>query len=184
MTDSRVAKRYAQALFNIALSQEILQSIEDDLTGICAVVAHSKDLKEFLKSPNHTRVEKIRLLEGVFADRVTALTMHAVRLLLKRSRVQLLEQVKIEYLQLRREHDCVTFAVFSSAEPLDDARKQNLVAKIGAATGKKVESEFEVDPRLIGGVKVTYDNYVLDGTARGYLNRMKERILYDVLKQS
>lgn len=184
MTDARVAKRYARALFNIALRQDILQSVEDDLTGVCAVIAHSRDLKRFLGSPNRTREEKLRLLEGVFSDRVTALTMHAMRLLLKRRREHLVPDLRHEYLKLRREHDRVTFALVESAHPLDQGHRERIVSKIAAATQKKVESEFRVDPALIGGVKVTYDNFVLDGTARGYLNRMKDRILYDLLKQA
>jgi len=184
VTDARVAKRYAKALFNTALQQDILQSVEDDLTGITGVVAHSKDLKRFLGSPNRTREDKLRLLESVFSDRVTALTMHAVRLLLKRRREHMLEHLKVEYLKLRREHDKVTHAVVASAHEIDAAHRDRIVTKISQATGRRVEAEFEVDPRLIGGVKVTYDNFVLDGTARGYLNRMKDRILYDVLKQA
>jgi F-type H+-transporting ATPase subunit delta len=107
-----------------------------------------------------------------------------VRLLLKRRREHLIEHVKIEYVQLRREHDRVTHLLVTSAAPLDDPHRRRIVEKIGAATKKRVEAEFEVDPRLIGGVKVMYDNFVLDGTARGYLERMKDRILYDVLKQA
>lgn len=184
MTDSRVAKRYARALFNIALQQDILQSVEDDLTGVCAVIAHSKDLKHFLGSPNRTREDKMKLLEGIFSDRVTALTMHTVRLLLKRRREVMLELVKLEYLKLRRDHDMVTHALVTSASPLDQPHRDRIVAKIEAATKKRVEAEFVLDPKLIGGVKVMYDNFVLDGTARGYLNRMKNHILYDVLKQA
>lgn len=184
MTDARVAKRYARALFNIAQRQDILQSVEDDLTGICAVIAHSQDLKRFIASPNRTREDKLRLMERTFSDRVTALTMHAVRLLLKRRREHLLEDLKLEYVQLRREHDKVVHVFVQSAQPLDDSQRQRILQKVGAYTGKKVESEFATDDTLIGGVKVTFDNFVLDGTARGYLNRMRDHILYDLLKQA
>ena len=184
MTDARVAKRYAKALFNIALRQDILQSVEDDLTGVCAVIAHSKDLKRFMTSPNHSREDKLRLLERTFSDRVTALTMHAVRLLLKRRREHLIENLKLEYVALRREHDRVVHVFVQSARPLDDSQKDRILAKIAGYTGKRVESEFATDDTLIGGVKVTFDNFVLDGTARGYLNRMRDHILYDLLKQA
>ena len=184
MTDSRVAKRYARALFNTALSQDILQSVEDDLIGVCAVIEHSKDLKRFLKSPNATREQKLRLLETTFSDRVTALTMHAVRLLLKRRREHLLTQVKLEYVILRREHDKVVHVNVESAGPLDPAQRESILAKVADYTGRRVESSFETDATLLGGVKVTFDNFVLDGTARGYLNRMRDRILYDLLKQA
>ena len=184
MTDARAAKRYARALFNIALQQDILQSVEDDLTGVCAVVAHSKDLKRFVTSPSRTREDKLKLLERVFSDRVTALTMHAVRLLLKRRREHLLEDVKAHYIQLRREHDRTVFVLVESARELDQAQRQGIIDKVATKTKRKVESKFEVDQRLLGGAKITFDNFVLDGTARGYLDRMRNRLLYDLLKQA
>lgn len=184
MTDARVAKRYAKALFNTAMQQDILQSVEDDLNGVCAVIAGSKDLKRFMSSPNTTREDKLRLLDRVFSDRVTALTMHAIRLLLKRRREIMLELVRIEFVQLRRTHDKVVFVHVESAKELDQPQREKIAAKIATYTGRRVEATYQVDPKLIGGAKLTYDNYVLDGTALGYLNRMKDRILYDVLKQA
>lgn len=184
MTDSRVAKRYARALFNVALQQDILQSVEDDLTGICAVIAHSKELRRFIANPNATREQKMVLFEKTFSDRVTALTMHTIRLLMKRRRESTIQQLKHEFVILRREHDKVSYLYVTSATPLDPLQREGLVQKIQQATGRRVEADFEIDPKLIGGVKVMYDNFVLDGTARGYLDRMRDKILYDLLKQS
>lgn len=184
MTDSRVAKRYARALFRTALGQDILQSVEDDLTGICGVIEHSAELRRFIGNPRATREMKMRLLDRTFSDRVTALTMHALRLLLKRRREHVIQQVKHEYVQLRREHDKVSHLEVTSARALDATQREGIVTKVERATGRRVEAEFYVDDHLIGGVKVMFDNYVLDGSARGYLDRMKDRILYDLLKQA
>ena len=184
MTDSRVAKRYASALFNTALQEDILQSVEDDLTGICNVLAHSDELRRFMSNPNATRDEKLRLLVRTFSDRVTALTMHALRLLLKRRREHCIQQVRLEYVNLRREYEKVSYMQVASATELDTAQRQAIVSKIESVTGRRVETEFVVDPSLIGGVRATFDNYVLDGSAKGYLERMKDKILYDLLKQA
>lgn len=184
MTDARVAKRYASALFNTALKQDILQSVEDDLEGICATISYSKELKRFLNNPTMSREAKLTLMEKTFGDRVTALTMHAFRLLLKRRREDLIQHVRMEFAELRRNHDNVSYAVIESSMELSDEHKQAIVAKVTEASGRKVEAEFRIDENIIGGVRVTYDNFVLDGTARGYLNRMKDRLLYDLLKQA
>lgn len=184
MTDSRVAKRYARALFNVALKQDILQSVEDDLSGICAVIQHSKELQRFIKNPNATREQKLHLLEKTFSDRVTALTMHAIRLLLKRRRENTIQQLRLEFVQLRRDHDKVSYLHVTSARPLDSLQRESIVNKIQGATGRRIEADFDTDEKLIGGVKVMFDNFVLDGTARGYLDRMRDKILYDLLKQS
>ena len=184
MTDARVAKRYASALFNTALKQDVLQSVEDDLDGICGVISHSPELKRFLSNPTMTREAKLTLMERTFSDRVTALTMHVFRLLLKRRREDLIYHVRHEYAELRRHHSNVSYAIVESSVELSDDHRRRIIEKVTQASGRKVEAEFRIDPNMIGGVRVTYDNYVLDGTARGYLTRMKDRILYDLLKQA
>ena len=184
MTDARVAKRYASALFNTALEQDVLKTVEDDLDGICAVISNSAGLKRFLNNPTMTREDKLALMEKLFSDHVTPLTMHAFRLLLKRRREGLIDHVRAEYAELRRKHENVTYALVESCVKLGDEHRQKIIDKVAQASGKRVEAEFIVSSDIIGGVRVTYDNFVLDGTARGYLNRMKNRILYDLLKQA
>jgi len=184
VTDARVAKRYASALFNTALEQDVLQNVEDDLDGICVVISRSADLKRFLNNPTMTRESKLALMEKLFSDHVTALTMHAFRLLLKRRREDLINHVRMEYAELRRKHENVTYALVETCVKLGDQQRNAIIDKVSQASGKRVEAEFIVSADMIGGVRVTYDNFVLDGTARGYLNRMKNRILYDLLKQA
>lgn len=184
MTDVRVAKRYARAIFSEAHKQGLLQSVEDDLSAMCAVIADSDRLRRFLKSPNATREDKLALFERMFADGVTALTMHAFRLLLKRRRENLIVHVRDEFALLRRENEKVIHAVVSSSYEIDQSQRDAIIEKLASTTGQRVEAEFEIDESIIGGVRVTYGNYVLDGTARGYLERMKVRLLYDLLKQA
>jgi len=66
---------------------------------------------------------------------------------------------------------------------LNDAHRDQLVRRLESVTSKKIEATFVVDPKVMGGVRVMYDNYILDGTVRGALSRLRERLLYDVLKQ-
>ena len=184
MTDSRAAKRYARALFNAALAENIVPSVDDDLAGISAVLAGSARVRNFLQIPTTSEAEKLGLLESAFSDRVTALTMGFIRLLVRKRRDDMIHAIQLEFAELRRQHEGITKAVIESAMELGEDQKNAIVAKIQTATGKRVEPEFRTDSSLMGGVKVTYDNYVLDGTVRGSLNRLRETLIYDLLKQS
>jgi F-type H+-transporting ATPase subunit delta len=75
------------------------------------------------------------------------------------------------------------YATVTSATILDREQQDAIVAKVETVLGKKVEPEFLTDSALIGGVKVAYDNFVLDGTAKGALNKLRDKLRYDLLKQ-
>ncbi len=184
MDDSRVAKRYARALFNTAKREGIVSSVDDDLKAVTTAFRNSAGFRDFLLSPQTDDAQKTGLVTKVFGDRVTALTMSALRLLIAKRRDEEIYAIQKEYAELRRRLDGVTKANVTSAQPLDKAQQDAIIAKIASGTGRSVEAEFDTDPKVIGGVRVIYDDYILDGTVSGQLERMKEKLLYDLLKQA
>lgn len=184
MAEQRVAKRYARALFNTALKLDIVSSVSDDLATVTNAIRNSEGFRVFLHNPRTSDTDKLSIFEKTFGDKITATTLGFIKLLIKKRRDDELTGVKIAYDQLRRDHEKVIRAIIESSAELDDKQKKDIVAKIEEATGKRLETEFAINPELIMGVKVTYGDYVLDGSVRGQLNRMKERLLYDLLKQA
>ncbi len=184
MVDTKVARRYATALFTTAQKNDVVKSVEDDLSAITSLLENDAKFKDFLQSPNVGREEKIRIAEKLFSDRVTALTMQALRLMLVKRREHEIGNIRDEFVALRREHGSVAYLVITSAEALEDDQRKALLTKLQQKLGKTIEADFGIDGRLIGGVRVTYGNYVLDGSVQGSLRRLGERLHHDLLKQS
>ncbi len=182
--DERAASRYARALFAAALKQDIVASVGDDLATIAALLNGSAKFSHLLENPEIPRSEKLGLLERLFSDRVTALTMQAVRLMLQKGRQDSFVEVQRHYAELRRRHENVLKVEITSAELLSAEHEKALIAKLKSATGKDIESTTSVDPKLMGGVRIRYGDFVLDGSVRNSLARMREKLLFDVLKQA
>lgn len=182
--DTRVAKRYARALFNAAENAKVVQPVEADLDAIAGLVKNDPKFRGFLQSPRISRDDKIRIAERLFSDRVTALTMSVLRLMLNKRRENEFEAIREEYVRMRRERGAVLYAVITSAVELTESEKSALIGKLASQSGKSVEPEFHVDASLMGGVKVAVGNYVLDGSVRGSLNLLRDRLKYDLLKQN
>ena len=183
MHDARVARRYANALFATALKNNVVKSVEDDFSGIAGLVDGDKSFREFLISPYVGREEKLKIAERLLSDRITAISMQAVRLMLEKRREAEIRAVYDEFVALRRKHHGVVYAEVSSAEALTKDQEKQIVAKLGLISGKTIEASFSVDPKLIGGVRVRLENTVLDGSLKGGLETLKDRLRHDVLKQ-
>jgi F-type H+-transporting ATPase subunit delta len=184
VSEKRVARRYARALFNVAKKGNVIESVESDLDLVAGLLSRERKFKDFLYSPRVGRDEKLKLLERVFSDRVTAITMKALRLILSKNRHRMFPDLREQYVSLRREFGNVLYAEVASSTHLDDNTRKRILAKLESASGKRVEAEFRMDKTLIGGVKVSYGNYVLDGTIRGGLRRLRDQLRYELLKQA
>lgn len=182
--DARLAKRYASAIYNTAARIDAVDSVEADLKAIASLVKNDPSFRDFLFSPQVGKEEKLTIADKLFSDRVTATTMHAVRLILSKHREAELEGIYEEFVTIRREQGNVVYAAVSSAQEMTDDAKKRLIAKLETKTGRKVEADFKVEPALIGGAKVAFGNYVLDGTVRGSLNRLRDSLRRDLLKQN
>lgn len=183
MEDNRIGRRYAQALFTTALKYDVVKSVEDDLSGIDNLLAKDESFRHFLLAPYTSREEKVKVLDRIFSDRITALTMQVLRVMLEKRRENEITSVFHEYVRLRRENEGSVHAVVTSAEALPADQRQALEAKLSSLLGKRIEAEYTVEPALVGGVRVTYDNFVLDGSVRGAMSKLRERLKYDLLKR-
>lgn len=183
MRDHRIGRRYATALFETALKYDMVKSVEDDLAGIDALLENDPEFRNFLIAPYTSREEKIGILDRMFSDRITALTMQALRVLLEKRREAEIPAVREEYVAMRRKHEGATYVHVTSAEKLDDEQRTALLAKLTTVLARTIEADFDIDPLMIGGLRVAYEGNVMDGTARGSLIKLRERLKYDLLKR-
>lgn len=162
----------------------MVEAVEADFAAISHLVDTHDQFRGFLQTPRISREDKIVIAEKLFSDRITSLSMGMLRLILGKRREAEFEGIREEFVRMRRELGQVTYVVVTSAAALDDGQKRAILDKIASQTGKAVEADFAIDPSLLGGVKVAVGNHVLDGTVRGTLNRLRDRLKYDLLKQS
>lgn len=183
MHDHKVAKRYANALYAEAVKNDVVAAVETDLASISALIADGTEFHDFLLTPHVAREEKIKIADRLFSDRVTALTMYFLRLLLEKRRETEFDTIREEYVTLRREHGNVLYAEVISAKPLEQKYRTALEKKLAEKSGKTVEAVYDVEPNLIGGLKVVYGNHVLDNSVQGTLRRLRDALSRDLLRQ-
>ena len=184
MQDRRVARRYANALYASAKGHGNVAKVEADLDLIAGLLASNSKFGDFLTAPYASTADKAALLRKVFADRIQPLTLSLLERMLDKGREAEIEPVRQEFVEIRRIGDGIVHARITSAGEITEAQRKAIADKVASALGRQVETQFDVDPKLIGGVKVAYENNVLDGTVKGSLARLREQLRYQLLKQN
>jgi F-type H+-transporting ATPase subunit delta len=178
MSQIAVARRYAQALADVAISRGQAKAVEQELAQFAELVRSGQELHSIFASPVVSQKDKLKILSAII-DRThpSETTVNLLRLLLSHYRLQDLEVV---WRQLQRElnkREGILPAEITTAAPIDSAEQQALSSKLAQLTGKRIQLEYKVDPELIAGVVTKVGSVVYDGSVRTRLGTMKRKLI-------
>lgn len=173
MTRRLAAKRYAQAVFEIALERKELEQWQDDLAQITGLKKGAAVIN-WLENPRVSAELKTQYLAQQL--KVSPLGLNLVHLLLDKGRLLLIDEIGDEYQRLLAHHRGLETAEVTTAVPLSDAEKEDLAQRLGTVTGKKVVLKAAVNPEIIGGMTAIINDQLLDGSTRRRLQDLKKAI--------
>ncbi|MFQ5860168.1 MAG: ATP synthase F1 subunit delta [Dehalococcoidia bacterium] len=164
-------KRYARAIFELAIQRGELDQWTTDLESLQAVVA-DREFKAFLEHPKVSLTKKLEALERVLGS-LGPLPRNLLALLTARGLLELLPRIQEEYLRLLDAHYGRERARVVTAVPLEDAEKERIVRFLSYIAGKTVLLNTELEPTILGGMVVRLGDRLLDGSTRTKLHQMK-----------
>lgn len=172
---SKVTKRYSLALYEAAVRDKKLDIIAEDSNNIIGLVKSSKDLRLFFASPVIKKAKKIKVVEAIFADKVSQLSFEFLKLLVNHNRENLVKDILDGFLFLKYESEGKVKAFVKTAVKMDDEEIKKIKEKIDGFTGKNSLPEFTEDNSLIGGFTVQVDDIVLDASIKRQLENLKSK---------
>jgi F-type H+-transporting ATPase subunit delta len=169
MPNETLARRYATAIFQLAAESGDVAGIGRDLHTFVAALAADADVNRFFRSPVIDRAEKSAVIAQAF-DKLNPVALHAILLLIRKRRETLAPEIVAQFDVLERQARGAQTLNVTSARPLTKADLDALVAKLTAAYKTPFDVTQNVDPDLIGGVRITMGDKRIDGTIAGRLD--------------
>lgn len=166
-----LARPYAEAVFALAREAGALNAWSGLLERLATVVADAQ-VQACFGNPRLSSQQITRLLVESTGREVSKEEANFVEILVDNERAQVLPEICELFEQLRSEYEGIRDAVVSSAFPIEPAALAVLTADIEAHFKSKVRVSVEIDPELIGGVRIAVGDEVIDASVRGKLNTM------------
>ena len=169
------ARRYAQAIFQIATAKNNLDEWGKDLKKITAIVKDQQviDMMDDPKVPFTQKAELIKQKLG----KADELVLNLVYLLISKGKLKNAGQISDEYERLQDEHKGIKHAIVTTAVPVDEAEKQKIAVQLEKLTGKKVSVKLQVNPAILGGIIVRIEDTQIDGSVRNKLDLLRKDLV-------
>lgn len=165
-------KRYAQAVFQIALERNELDAWLTELRAIAATMSDPQ-LLSVLGNPR-IRLEQKRQLIDQAVPEVSQLARNLVYLLSARGRLAIIGALAQEYQRLVDAHRGIEHAEVVTAVALEEGDLKRLTSRLSSLLGKEVVVSARVEPDIIGGLIARIGDRLLDGSTRSQLVALKK----------
>lgn len=174
MSVTRIATRYAKSLIDLAIEQGKLPQVNADVNTL-AVAVKNRDLYMMLKSPIISNDKKNAALNALFGSSMDGLTMAYLSLLVNKNRESYLPEIAAEFTTQYKVMQGITSVKVITAAPLSDAVLTDLKARLLASgvTNAHLDLDIKVDPELIGGFVLEFDNKRYDASVVNKLTELK-----------
>ena len=170
------SRRYAEAAFELAIRDKAVDAWADDVATAAQLVGDER-VARIVDNPSRPFAQRQEILDKLLNRRIKPPARRLVALLAERGRLDLLPEIASEYNELLKRQRGIVTAIVTSAAPLTNEEHRALEERLRAMTGATVELQPRIDEGLIGGLTVRIGDQLLDGSVRGRLERLRERLI-------
>src|SRR5438105_11820476 len=179
MLKGAIARRYAEAIFDIARRQNTVDRTFDDVREIARLFAHRK-LAYLLREPKVPAQRKETAIRQALTSKVLPTSLNLALLVVQRELVEIMPNIASELERLVLDYKNQAKAEVTTARPMDDAQLAEVKQALERRTGKTILISTKVQPDILGGVVARVGDQVIDGSIRTRLGMLRQQLLRGV----
>ena len=170
-----LARPYAEALFQVAEKGDLKQASAE--LDALAVVAANPQLRQFTDAPKSGAAQVFDVITGVVGKSIgislSDASKNLLRTVIDNGRLGVLPEIAAQFHALVSERSGVSDAIVYSAFPIEPAALADLVSALEKRFERKLKAAVQLQPDLIGGIRVVVGDEVLDTSVKARLEQMK-----------
>lgn len=173
----KVARRYAQALWLLAVEQKAVEDAHNSLQNMAGLIKNSAELRLVLENPEIPHEKREALLKKIFENKIPALVYQLLRLLHEKDRLNILEEICGQFHQIYLRENKILEADVLSARGLGKDELEKITGKLSRRFGQNVVTSAATDPDLLGGFRVRVKDDVYDYSVKSQLEKFRKQLL-------
>ena len=168
-----LARPYAEALFQVAAKGDLKQAAQQ-INALSAVAANSQLLR-FAGDPKATTAQVFDVITSVVEKNVllSVEAKNLLRTVIDAGRLEALPEIAVQFHALANASSGISDATVFSAFPIAPAQLVDVVTSLEKRFGRKLNATVQIQPELIGGIRVVVGDEVLDTSIQARLEQMK-----------
>lgn len=182
MKSTKLASRYAKALFDLSIERGELETVNQDLALVKSVIKENRDFRGVIESPIIFPDKKNGVFKGVFNGKLSDTSFGFLSLIIRKKREPALGTICDEFLALYNKHHNIRIAHVLTAVPIKPELTEILRHLLEEDLHSTIQITTTVDERIIGGLMVEIDGYLYDASLLTRINRLRAEFSHNVYR--
>lgn len=174
MAETKVAKRYAKSLLDLAIERNIAAELNTDVLMVLDTIRSNRQLSSFFKSPIINTDKKDAALQSLFSGKVNEILLSFFKIITRKNREYYIEDIVQAYADLYKVYNHQQTAWLTTAIPADDEIRRKMLELIKRSTSDEIELKEEVDPEIIGGFILRWGDRQVDTSVTKKLHSLRQ----------
>jgi len=171
MNVTLISERYAKALFELALEKKVLEEVHTDMVKLSELIRESRPLKLFLRAPVINPGKKRAVMDEILRG-FNKLTIAFINLLVAKRREAVIPEIVNQFIEQYYHYKNIIILRVTSVIPMNDELRTKLDKVMAGYTKANIEIIEEIDPSVIGGFVLAWDDKQYDASIRKQIDRM------------
>lgn len=176
MNNKGMTKKYARALYNVAVQQEDVKKVSERINYIVNVMKVVPELSQLLQTHQISADDKITILKNVLHENISSLEVELVSDILKNNNILILADIAKYFDYLVETDSTLINMTITSVTELSTDEVEYIKSNVESQLNKKVDVATEIDKDLIGGIKLRVGNTVVDNSISRRLDMLKNKL--------
>ena len=175
ISQSVIARPYAEAAFSIAKQDSSIEEWSSDMQKIKAVFTNEKIIS-LLLNPNLSYSNKTQIFLDLFEGEISDKASSFIKVCGDNKRLKNLPQIISFFNELALESLNKKNVSVSSPFQLEEKQIQKITSALEKRLNSEVVIDFDIDKSLIGGLKIAYEDQVLDMSIKRKLDLLQTQL--------
>lgn len=173
---SEIGKVYGAALYTLARQEGLHHVILCQLNVLRESFSTEPGFLRLLSLPNLPRKERCRILDNCFRGKAAPYLLNFLKILSENGYIRYFSDCVKTYRQLYNRDNGILRVTAVTAVPMTRKQKKALTGKLKNIAGQQIALVNQVDPDVLGGVRLDYNGKRVDDTVSHRLEAFRSRL--------
>ncbi|PKP53724.1 MAG: ATP synthase F1 subunit delta [Bacteroidetes bacterium HGW-Bacteroidetes-1] len=167
-----LAKRYAKALFDLAIEEKVIEKINVDMELVAVVMKENRELRRLMINPVISPGRKKSIIKSIFGTHIDKRSLAFLDILVRKGREMEIGEIAVQFNILFLDYKNIAIANLVTATAINDDLGKRIASLLSSHTSKEIKVEKTIEPEIIGGFKLNMDDYLYDASISKIIRKL------------